>query len=499
MSKYDNSNKQKGIEINILGYLKELSKRIWIIVLIAVLCAVGGGVLGKVTSTPTYTSSMSFIVNTLTENVMAGSSEVSAQINIANTFKYILSGREMKNAVTEACGGTVPYDVVKNSITVQTVASTNVVEVYVITDDPELSYKIASAFVDNYDDVVSKAYSNAKLVICDRPAKAEKPNNDRTPMIIAIISALAGIFVYCLIIFIMFIVKDTVKSSDELNRKLDLPILGSVQYVEDKNKKVKSLLVVDKKTGFSFIETYKAIRTKIESNSIKTGNKVYVVTSACENEGKSTVSTNIALSLAQNGKAVLLVDSDFRNPSICKLLGVSGIGCGFSDVINGKADINDAIKGVKNFSLYILANERPAANPSELLSTKAAEDIIENVRNQFDYIIIDSAPASVVTDASVIAGYSDAAIMVVREDYAPFSRIRMSIEDIDSNGAEIIGCVFNGDTNGISGVSRYGSKGSRYGSYGAKGKYGKYGKYGYGEYGYGYGEYGYGSSAKKKK
>ena len=263
----------------------------------------------------------------------------------------------------------------------------------------------------------------------------------------------------------------------------------------DKNKKVKSLLVVDKKTGFSFIETYKAIRTKIESNSIKTGNKVYLVTSACENEGKSTVSANIALSLAQNGKSVLLVDSDFRNPSICKLLGISGIGSGFSDVINGKAELSEAVKCVRNYSLFILANEKVAANPSELLSTKAAEEIIDSVRSQFDYIIIDSAPASVVTDASIIAGYSDAAIVVVREDYAPVSRIRMSVEDIDSNGAEIIGFIFNGDTNGATGVSHYGTKGSRYGKYG---KYGRYGKYGYGEYGYGYGEYGYGSNGKNK-
>ena len=139
MSKYDNANRQKGIEINILGYLKELSRRIWIIVLIAVLCAAGGGVLGKVTETPKYTSSISFIVNTLTEDTMAGGSDVSAQINIANTFKYILSGRQMAEAVRNACGNTISYEVIRDSITVQTIASTNVVEVYVITEDADLS------------------------------------------------------------------------------------------------------------------------------------------------------------------------------------------------------------------------------------------------------------------------------------------------------------------------------------------------------------------------
>ena len=113
------------------------------------------------------------------------------------------------------------------------------------------------------------------------------------------------------------------------------------------------------------------------------------------------------------------------------------------------------------------------------------EATIEEVRKEFDYVLIDTAPASLVTDTSVIAGFVDAAIVVVREDFAPYSRIRMSIEDIDSNGAEIIGCVFNADTSNVSKNGRYGR---RYGSYGKAGK-GSYGSYGgYGSYGYGYGQ-----------
>ena len=99
----------------------------------------------------------------------------------------------------------------------------------------------------------------------------------------------------------MFIIKDTIKTSDELASKLDVPVLASIHQVENKSQS-KGLLVTDKRTGFSFIETYKVIRTKIENNSAKTGNKVYLVTSACENEGKTTVAVNIALSLAQKNR-----------------------------------------------------------------------------------------------------------------------------------------------------------------------------------------------------
>ena len=103
MSSKENNSNQKGFEINSFGYLKELSKHIWAIILVAIICASLGGIVGKLTSKPTYTSSVSFVVNTLTAGEKAESSAVLAQINMANTFKYILSGRSLKEAVMETC------------------------------------------------------------------------------------------------------------------------------------------------------------------------------------------------------------------------------------------------------------------------------------------------------------------------------------------------------------------------------------------------------------
>lgn len=490
MNKYENTSKQKGFELNILGYLLELSKKWWIILIIAIICGLCGGIVAKVTNKDIYTSRVAFIVNTLTENEVVESSAVSAQINITNTFKYILSGRVLKEAVREACPGNLSYGLIDSSIKVATVSATNAIELTVSTESADTSYDIAKAVVDVYADVVEEIYPNAKLNVCETPVKAESPIANKSNVTISVVSAVAGVFAYCAFALIIFIIRDTIKNANELSEKLNIPVLGSVQFVANKNKTNKGLLVADRRTGFSFIETYKAIRTKIESNSAKTGNKVYLVTSACENEGKTTVSTNIALSLAENGKSVLLVDADLRKPSITKILSLPEEGYGFANVIKEEVGITEAIKLVKSFNLYVLADRKSVSNPAELLSTKNAEEIIHSIREDFDYIIIDTAPASVVTDASIIAGFADAAIIVVREDFSPYSRIRMSVEDIDSNGAEIVGCVFNAETESTIKTGRYGSK------YGRYGKYGKYGRYGYGKYGnYGYG-YGYGSSTK---
>ncbi len=491
MNNYDSSTKQKGFELNIIGYLVELSKKLWIIVAIAVVCGLLGGVVGKLTSKETYISEISFIVNTLAENETVENSAVSAQINITNTFKYILSGRVLKDAVREACPGNLTYDFIDKSISVETVASTNAIELYVKTESPDVSYNIAKAVVDVYADVVEQIYPNAQLNVCETPIKATQPEVDRSTLVIATISAVFGVLVYCVFVLIIFIIRDTVKSADELSEKLHIPVLGSVQFVTNKNKTTKGLLIADRKIGFSFIETYKAIRTKIENNSARTGNKVYLVTSACENEGKTTVSANVALSLAENGKSVLLIDADLRNPSVSKILSLPEAGYGLANVIKEEASITDAIKLVKSFNLYVLADRKPVSNPAELLSMKSTEEIIQGIREEFDYIIIDTAPASVVTDASIIAGFADAAIIVVREDNSPFARIRMSVEDIDSNGAEIVGCIFNADTESTIKTGRYGSRYGKYGKYGRYGRYGRYGNYGYG--------YGYGQSNSKKK
>lgn len=488
MKSYSEKRSQKGIEINFTAFFRELSKKLWLIVAVAVIGAIAGAVIANVAFEDTYTSTVSFVVNTSTETDKAASTEISAQINMAGTFNHILSSRKLKTAVYEKCDKQIGYGIISGSITTRIISSTNVITMSVKTEDAKTSYEIASAVVDVYGDVVEETYPNAKLTLCDEPILAEKPDSGISTSSFALIIALASVLLYCLIRFIMFIVKDTVKTAEEIDDRLNAHLLGSVQQVTNTDKTIKGLLVTDRKTGFSFIETYKAIRTKIENNSARTGNKVFLVTSACENEGKTTSCVNIALSLAQNGKNVLIIDADLRKPSVSKLLSLRNVGGGLVDVLTGKSTWDQTIKYITMHNLHILAGDTAVANPSELLSTDMMETVIENVRKQFDYILIDTAPASVVTDAAIIAGFSDAAIIVVREDCSPYSLVRSAIEDIDSNGAEIVGCIFNADTSGSGNGFGYGKYGRH--KYGKYGSYGKYGKYGYGSYGYGYGQSG---------
>ena len=130
-----------------------------------------------------------------------------------------------------------------------------------------------------------------------------------------------------------------------------------------------------------FIESFKLIRTKIENVAKRKNYKAFVFTSAAENEGKTTVSTNTALALAKNGKSVLLIDADLRKPSVYKALGISAANeLGLTGVVRGERTLSDSIKYFEKFNLFLLVTSQPVAESTEILAADEMVEIIEAVK-----------------------------------------------------------------------------------------------------------------------
>ena len=222
--------------------------------------------------------------------------------------------------------------------------------------------------------------------------------------------------------------------------------------------------VLNDKTSFDTVETYKAIRTNVMFSMPKTDKgKVIVITSPAPGEGKTTTSINLAITFAQMGAKVILVDCDLRKSRVHRYLeldrknGITNVLCGFSE-------LDKAIKHNVRENLDVLPAGEIPPNPAELMETDEFGKVLGELMDRYDYVFIDTPPITVVTDAAVAMKHSMGVIVVVRHNVTTFDMLDDAMDDIKTTGVKVLGVIVLG----VDGKSR------KYGQY----KSSKY-KYGY--------------------
>ena len=202
------------------------------------------------------------------------------------------------------------------------------------------------------------------------------------------------------------------------------------------------MFIVEKEPKSIAAESYRTLRTNIQYSSFDKDYKLIVITSSEPGEGKSTTSGNLALCLAQDNKKVILIDCDLRKPSLHKKFKISNL-VGLSDVIIGKSDLKEAAQKYNN-NLVLLPSGKIPPNPSEMLSSKAMENLLEKLKEDFDYIIIDTPPVQAVTDSQILSTKADGTILVVRSEITKKESVKNAINLLNKVNANIIGTVLNG-------------------------------------------------------
>ena len=471
---------QEGISIEVLLlYMRKILKKWWIVVLAAVIFAATGFSAAKLTYVPQYSSQITFVASNRNSAMISSGqsgSDLHASITLAENYKYIFTTTDLCTKIANNCGfKDISVADIKSFISVDSIENTTIVQLTVTTPNAELSQGIADAYMRFYEEAVTNAFPSTKLTVIDPPIQASAPNANNNVILYTLFGFFAGALLAVLVMIVTIVMKDAVLVSDDIRNKLGIKIIGNVTHVPVKNKKGEknSILLTDRRSGFAFIESFKLIRTKLNHMLFRKGQKALVVTSTLENEGKTTTAINIALALAKNGKEVLLIDGDLRKPAVAKALSINAADdMGILGVVNGSKSLADSIKYSEKYNLYLLLSGKGVPDPSEMLSTAQMEEIIASAKREFDYVVIDTAPCGVVADASILAGFSDAIVMVIRQDCASMRRIKRAMENLDNSGTEVIGCIYNDVKSDFVGRRA----GSKYG----------YG-YGYGSYGYGYG------------
>ena len=231
-----------------------------------------------------------------------------------------------------------------------------------------------------------------------------------------------------------------------------------------KNKRAQ--LLTDKQP-FAYTEAYKALRTNMRFMTMGGKLKKIVVTSAIPGEGKSTFAINLAKTLADTGLKVIVIDADLRNPSIHRYLRVrQSVAPGLSALITDNQALSSSIGRVSAFNFDIILSGQIPPNPAELLGSEKMSDILSELEKEYDYVICDAPPVSVVTDAAELSQSADGVIMVVSQSYATFEQVQSAKANLEKVNANILGAVLNNFDASLS--NKAGEEYNYYYSYGGK-------------------------------
>ncbi|MHC1682821.1 MAG: CpsD/CapB family tyrosine-protein kinase [Clostridiaceae bacterium] len=207
--------------------------------------------------------------------------------------------------------------------------------------------------------------------------------------------------------------------------------------------KIMSRLITYLQPKSPISEAYRTLRTNIQFSSIDRKIKVIAITSSELSEGKSTILSNLAVTIAQSGKKVLILDCDLRKPSIHKIFRITN-NIGFINVLSENLDVTDVITNIKEVDgLSVLTSGIIPPNPSEVLDSKKAKDLIEELKESFDIILIDTPPVSVVTDASILSSYVDGVIIIASYGETDINVARETKLVLDKVNAPFLGVVLN--------------------------------------------------------
>ena len=205
------------------------------------------------------------------------------------------------------------------------------------------------------------------------------------------------------------------------------------------------MFVMEKAPKSIDAEAYRSLRSNIEYSSFDDEYRVIVVTSSVPGEGKSTTSGNLAIALAQSGNSVLLVDCDMRKPSIHKKFKISNA-AGTAELLLRKKSFEE-VANKHNENLTIITAGKIPPNPSEMLASRAMTAFIEEMKNEFKYIILDTPPLQAVTDAQVLSTKADGVLLVVRAGSTKREMVFNSVDLIKKVQGKVIGTVLNGVEN----------------------------------------------------
>lgn len=458
-------------EINLKEFFNYYKKYLLLIIVISIVSVVGITIFNLKIKTPLYTTKTSVVLvkneseasKTITENNTIDVNSINLNQKLVATYRKIIKSRLVLEQVVNKLNLDYSFKEIDKEVSVNAVDETEILEISVTDEDPKRAAVIANAIVDVFTSEVTKMYNINNVSVLDKAQVPINPSNNTTvrDVVLALFVAVAGCSA---IVFVIYYFDDTLRDTENMENEVELPVIGKVLRDDSGID-----LIVDKKPKAFASENIRTLRTNLQFSSVDEEVQTILVTSTIPGEGKSFISANLATSFAQAGKKVLVVDCDLRKGRQHKIFKISSKKGLSTLLIHEPKDFKDYVNSTKIDNLYVISRGVFPPNPSELLSSKKNEALIEELKKHFDIIILDGAPCSGLSDSLILSSLVDKVILVSSVNYTPKTELKNTKKALEAVGANIAGLVANNIR-----IKRD--------SYGSGYYYSHYG------YGYGYGE-----------
>lgn len=357
---------------------------------------------------------------------------------LVSTYGELVKSRAVTDNVIENLNLNLSYNTFRNKVNVNLVKDTEIIKLVVTDESPSLAVEIANETAIVFMEKVKEFLRVENIQVIDEAQLPERPIRPR-PLLNMAIAGVLGVMVGVFISFFMEFLDNTIKTPDDIERHINLPILGAIPLADKKRSGL--ITMEDPKSPIS--ESFRTLRTNIQFSSIDREVKVITVTSSGPSEGKSTVSANFAISLAQNGKKVLLMECDLRKPMMHKLFDISN-SRGLTNILMGERDISalaHKCEGIDNLNIIFSGPLPP--NPAELLGSNGMKKLVENLKEEYDMIILDSPPVGLVTDSAILSTITDGTLLVAAVGETDTNAMKGAKELLEKVQANLMGVILN--------------------------------------------------------
>lgn len=406
------------------------------IIMVALIFAIGADIFSILRYEPSYRSEATFAMKMNEQyNIPSNVSEIE---EISHAFGYIISSNIFKTKIIEDLDVKSLDGYYETSV----LPNTNIIKISAVSHEPKTAYLMMNSMINRYRDISNLVLGDVNIELLQNISIPTQPfnilNHKKTLVQFGGIGMIGSIILIGLLSFF----SPTVKVKEDIE-KLQLPLLGSIPKESKFYRsrfwiaKKKNILITQMSTSFRYIEMIKKIRYKLENKHCK----VIMVTSSLENEGKTSVTANLALALKENHKKVLLIDGDLRKPAIHKIFDLAS-NDGIAEILSGHSDFSSAVTHAVNGIDFILG-KTSYEDASEQIESEFFKNCIQQARKTYDYILIDSVPSAMFSDSTALAHLCDGYILVLKQNFAAQSMVEEIIDKLSLSQTPCIGCVLN--------------------------------------------------------